>query len=94
MSISLYSGPLNPVNDHFVDKARSFADEHLKPNAEQWEQARQQPEKTLRTAISQFAGIGIPEELGGHGESMATLSLIHISEPTRPTRASRMPSSA
>ena len=77
MSISLYSGPLNPVNDHFVDKARSFADEHLKPNAEQWEQARQQPEKTLRTAISQFAGIGIPEELGGHGESMATLARVY-----------------
>ncbi|MEJ2221096.1 MAG: acyl-CoA dehydrogenase family protein [Desulfobacterales bacterium] len=77
MSISLYSGPLNPVNDHFVDKARSFADEHLKPNAEQWEQARQQPEKTLRTAISQFAGIRIPEELGGHGESMATLARVY-----------------
>ena len=43
MSISLYSGPLNPVDKHLVDKAKSFADEHLKPDAEQWEQAKQQP---------------------------------------------------
>ena len=31
---------------------------------------------------------------GNHIETVFILSLIHISEPTRPTRASRMPSSA
>ena len=77
MSISLYSGPLNPVDEHFIDKAKLFADEHLKPNAEQWEQTRQQPEKTLRRAISQFAGIRIPKELGGNGRSAATIARVY-----------------
>lgn len=77
MSLSFYSGPLNPVDEHFVDKAKLFADEHLKPHAEQWEQTKQQPEKTLRMAISQFAGIRIPKELGGHGESMATIARVY-----------------
>jgi len=44
MSISLYSGPLSQVDEHFVDKANLFADEHLKPCAERWEQTKQQPE--------------------------------------------------
>jgi hypothetical protein len=52
MSISLCSGPLNPVDEYFVDKAKVFADEHLKLYAEHWEQTKQQPEKTLRMAIS------------------------------------------
>jgi alkylation response protein AidB-like acyl-CoA dehydrogenase len=77
MSLSFYSGPLNPVDEHFVDKAKLFADEHLKPHAEQWEQTKQQPEKTLRMAISQFAGIRISKELGGHGESMATIARVY-----------------
>jgi alkylation response protein AidB-like acyl-CoA dehydrogenase len=77
MSLSFYSGPLNPVDEHFVEKAKIFATEHLKPYAEQWEQTKQQPEKTLRMAISQFAGIRIPKELGGHGESMATLARVY-----------------
>jgi alkylation response protein AidB-like acyl-CoA dehydrogenase len=77
MSISFYSGPLNPVDEHFIDKAKLFAEEHLKPYAEHWEQAKQQPEKTLRMAISQFAGIRISKELGGHGESMATIGRVY-----------------
>ena len=77
MPISLYSGPLNPVDEHFVDKAKVFADEHLKPYAEHWEQAKQQPEKTLRMAISKFAGIRIPEELGGYGSSAATIARVY-----------------
>ena len=77
MSISLYSGPLNPVDEHFVDKARLFADEQVKPHAEQWEQTKQQSEKTLRMAISQFAGIRIPEELGGNGRSAATIARVY-----------------
>jgi hypothetical protein len=77
MSISLYSGPLNPVDEDVVDKAKSFANEHLKPYAEQWEQTRQQPEKTLRMAISQFAGIRIPKELGGSGSSTATIARVY-----------------
>ena len=77
MSISLYSGPLNPVDEHLVDKAKLFADEHLKPYAEQWEQTKQQPEKTLRMAISQFAGIRIPKELGGSGSSAATIARVY-----------------
>jgi alkylation response protein AidB-like acyl-CoA dehydrogenase len=77
MPISLYSGPLNPVDEHFVDKAKLFADEHLKPHAEHWEQTKQQPEKTLRMAISQFAGIRIPKELGGNGSSAATIARVY-----------------
>ena len=77
MSLSFYSGPLSPVDEHFIDMAKLFADEHLKPHAEQWEQTKQQPEKTLRMAISQFAGIRIPKELGGHGESMATIARVY-----------------
>jgi len=77
MPISLYSGPLNPVDEHLVDKAKVFADEHLKPYAEHWEQAKQQPEKTLRMAISKFAGIRIPEELGGYGSSAASIARVY-----------------
>jgi len=77
MPISLYSGPLNAVDEHFVENAKLFADEHLKPNAEHWEQTRQQPEKTLRMAISQFAGIRIPKELGGNGSSAATIARVY-----------------
>ncbi len=77
MSISLYSGPLKPVEEHFVEKAKLFANEHLKPNAEHWEQTRQQPEKTLRMAISQFAGIRIPKDLGGTGGSAATIARVY-----------------
>jgi len=77
MPITLFSGPLHPVDQHFIDKAKEFADEHLKPHAEHWEQARQQPEDTLRLAISQFAGIRIPEELGGNGSSAATIARVY-----------------
>ncbi|MGD8739480.1 MAG: acyl-CoA dehydrogenase family protein [Desulfobacterales bacterium] len=77
MPISLYSGPLNPVDQHFVDKAKVFADEHLKPHAEHWEQTKQQPEKTLRMAISLFAGIRIPKALGGNGSSAATIARVY-----------------
>ena len=42
----------------------------------------------LVVAVSEAGGLGV---LGGAGY---TLSLIHISEPTRPTATSRMPSSA
>jgi len=77
MSISLHSGPLNPVDEQLVDKAGLFADEHLKPHAEHWEQTRQQPEKTLRMAISQFAGIRIPQDLGGIGGSAATIARVY-----------------
>lgn len=77
MPIPLCSGPLNSVDEHFVDKARKFADERLKPHAEHWEQTRHQPEKTLRMAIAEFAGIRIPNELGGNGSSAATLARVY-----------------
>ena len=77
MPISLYSGPLTEVDDHFVDKSNLFANEHIKPYAEHWEQTRQQPEKTLRMAISQFAGIRIPKNLGGNGGSAATIAHVY-----------------
>lgn len=77
MPISLYSGPLNQVDEHFVDKANLFANEHLKPYAEHWEQTKQQPEKTLRMAISQFAGIRIPKNLGGNGGSAGTIARVY-----------------
>jgi len=77
MPISLYSRPLNQVGEHFVDKAKLFADEDLKPYAEHWEQTKQQPEKTLRMAISQFAGIRIPKDLGGNGGSAATIARVY-----------------
>jgi len=77
MSISLCSGPLNPVDEYFVDKAKVFADEHLKLYAEHWEQTKQQPEKTLRMAISQFAGIRIPKDVGGNGSTAATIARVY-----------------
>ena len=77
MAISLYSGPRNQVDEDVVDKANLFADEHLKPYAEHWEQTRQQPEKTLRAAISQFAGIRIPKDVGGYGGSAATIARVY-----------------
>jgi alkylation response protein AidB-like acyl-CoA dehydrogenase len=77
MSIRLYSDPHIPVDEQYVDQAKLFADEHLKPHAEQWEQTKQQPEKTLRMAISQFAGIRIPKELGGVGGSAATIARVY-----------------
>ena len=77
MSISLYSGPLNPVDESIIDKAKLFAKEHLKSRAEHWEQTRQQPEKTLRAAISKFAGIWMPKALGGNGRSMATVARVY-----------------
>ena len=77
MTISLYSGPLNPVDESLVKKAGQFAEEHLKPHAERWEQDKQQPEKTLRLAISQFAGIRIPQDLGGVGGSAATIARVY-----------------
>jgi alkylation response protein AidB-like acyl-CoA dehydrogenase len=77
MTISLYSGPLNPIDESLVDKAGMFAEQHMKPYAEHWEQSRQQPEQTLRMAISQFAGIRIPENLGGIGGSAATIARVY-----------------
>ena len=77
MTITLCSGPFTSVEERFVEKARLFAEEHLKPNAEDWEQTRQQPEKTLRLAISQFAGIPIPEALGGVGATAATIVRVY-----------------
>ena len=77
MPISLYSGPLNQIDKNSVDRANLFANEHLKPYAEQWEQSRQQPEKTLRMAIAQFAGVLIPKDLGGNGGSAATISRVY-----------------
>jgi len=77
MTISLDSGPLNPVDESLVEKAGLFAEEHLKPHAERWEQDKQQPEKTLRLAISQFAGIRIPQDLGGMGGSAATIARVY-----------------
>ena len=77
MPISLYSGPLNQIDEPLVDKANLYANEHLKPYAEHWEQTKQQPEKTLRMAISQFAGIRIPKELGGNGSSAATIARVY-----------------
>jgi alkylation response protein AidB-like acyl-CoA dehydrogenase len=77
MPISLHSGPLSQVDEHSIDKATLFADEHLKPYAEHWEQTKQQPEKTLRMAISQFAGIRIPKDLGGNGGSAATIARVY-----------------
>jgi alkylation response protein AidB-like acyl-CoA dehydrogenase len=65
------------VDGHVVDKAKSFADEHRKPRAEQWEQTRQQPEKALRMAISEFAAIRIPKKLGGSGSSAATIARVY-----------------
>ena len=77
MPISLYSGPLGQIDESFVDKAKSFAGDHLKPHAEHWEQSKHQPEDTLRMAISKFAGIRIPKQFGGKGGSAATIARVY-----------------
>ena len=69
-----------------ADAVREFAQERLRPFAEQWDKAHRFP----REAVDEMAGLGlfgmlVPEQY---------LSLIHISEPTRQCCTSRMPSSA
>jgi alkylation response protein AidB-like acyl-CoA dehydrogenase len=77
MPIPLASRPLTSVDEAVVEKARQFAEERLRPHAEEWEQAGTQPEETLRDAIALFAGVRIPEDRGGQGRSASTIARVY-----------------
>lgn len=77
MPIPLASTPLTPVDETLVEKARRFAEERVRPHAEEWERTGIQPEETLRDAIALFAGVRIPKGHGGLGGSASTIARVY-----------------
>ena len=71
---------------------RSFAEKEVKPLAQEVDEEERFPVETIeKMAKYGMLGIPIPKEYGGQGADVLTyimaveeLSLIHISEPTRP----------
>ena len=53
MTLQLFSYPSQPYDNALVAKAAQFANDKIRPFAEQWERERVQPEAVLRTAVSQ-----------------------------------------
>ena len=67
------------------DMARQFANEKLAPNAAQWDQERTFPAEAIREMGELgLMGMVVPETYQGSATDSVSLSLIHISEPTRP----------
>ena len=61
----------------FVATARGFAADHLAPHAADWDEQRQFPAEALRAAAQLgFAGIYVPEALGGAGLTRLDAALI------------------
>lgn len=70
--MKLYAEPLTPVDEEYVRKARSFAEERMAPIVEDVEQQRRQP-ALLREMIAEFTKLYIPKTLGGLGASTMTI---------------------
>ncbi len=70
--MKLYSGPLSPVNEEYVEKAAAFAREKIAPFAESWEGEKRQ-DKVMKEMISEFTKLYIPNELGGLGANVSTI---------------------
>jgi alkylation response protein AidB-like acyl-CoA dehydrogenase len=77
MPVPLSSAPLTSVDETLVEEARRFAEERVRPHAEEWEQAGIQPEETLREGIALFAGVRIAEDRGGLGRSASTIARVY-----------------
>ena len=73
MSYQLLCHPEGVVNEDRVQDARDFAERELRLNAEAWDRGLASPEAALRRIIPLVAPILVPKDLGGHGESVATL---------------------
>ena len=89
---------LDEMQTMLKELAHEFAVDEIRPNAEHWDEESIYPIDTIRQAHEMgLLNLHIPEAYGGAGlgslEEVLVLSLIHISEPTRPL-SSRMPSSA
>ena len=77
----------NPNNPHAIARAKA-----RRAAYDTWVGAMPSLQADINTtALSLVAAWSLPE---GHIKSGLRLSLIHISEPTRPVCSSRMPSSA
>lgn len=60
--------PLNDAETHVLNDAVEFANTHIAPNAQIWEDEARMPVETLRGACAQgFAGLEVPQGLGGSG---------------------------
>jgi len=70
--LKLHTRSIQPVNEEIIARAAEFADRHLRPNAQRWEDEQVQPAEVLREAISFIAGQAIPRELGGQGGNLTT----------------------
>jgi alkylation response protein AidB-like acyl-CoA dehydrogenase len=72
MELNLYSGPLAPVDETWIQRARAFAREQVAPIAESCEKEQRQP-ALIRQAIRTFTKLYIPQALGGLGASTSTI---------------------
>ena len=60
--------PLTDAEAAMLARAIDFAETHVAPNAQTWEEERRQPIEALRTAsLAGLAGLEVPESLGGSG---------------------------
>ncbi|RRH77298.1 acyl-CoA dehydrogenase family protein [Falsigemmobacter faecalis] len=73
MSYKLLCHPEGMVNEDRVKAARDFAEGELSRLGEAWDRGTASPEAALRRIIPLVAPILVPQALGGHGESVATL---------------------
>ena len=61
MELKLYSGPLTPVEESWIEQARIFAQERVAPIAEACEKEQRQPQ-LIREAIRTFTKLYISRE--------------------------------
>ena len=73
MPLNICTQPISPVEERYVEEARIFAQERLKPFAEQWEQEKRQDVATLREAIGKFTKCFIAQTRGGLGLNKSTI---------------------
>lgn len=60
--------PLTDAEEDMLARAVHFAETHVAPNAQDWEDERRQPIETLKAgSLAGFAGLEVPENLGGAG---------------------------
>lgn len=64
-------------SDHFVDIARTFAAQTVKPQAATWERERRAPRDALEAAAdAELMGLLVPEDLGGQGLDLVAMARI------------------
>lgn len=63
--------------DRYVDVARTFANDVIRPNAAAWERDRRAPRDALQAAAeSGLCGLLVPEALGGQGLDLVAMARI------------------